>query len=153
MVWWPVFILLGSSDDPLVAMGSRDAWPKTIRQAISTREQKRWLFDVSSFPKLRTYRTFKQQLTRESYLDHPSARRRAVMSRLRCGTHELNIEQGRHLPTRHDPASRMCTMCHDGATEDEQHTLVRCTTSGDRCVNSFRSSSVFQQVLLRCRNC
>jgi len=48
------------------------------------------------------------------------------MARIRCGTHELNIEQGRHLPTRNEITSRLCKMCSMGAVEDEKHTLCDC---------------------------
>ena len=41
-----------------------------------------------------------------------------------CSDHALEIEKGRHKnKTRHE---RICTMCHSGQIEDEEHFLFSC---------------------------
>ena len=52
--------------------------------------------------KLRTYRTIKQTLTCEQYLNSKDRQARQTMTRLRGGTNELRIETGRHPITNRD---------------------------------------------------
>ena len=46
---------------------------------------------------------------------------RKVIAKLRCSSHELEIEKGRHKKT--PPENRFCQMCSENEVEDENHFL------------------------------
>ena len=98
--------------------------------------------DQTDHNKLRTYRLFKSSFTREPYTDLVRNRnQRAFITRLRIGSHTLNIERGRWTrpvtPVEHrvcsyctqsssrplSPRSRPTTTCID----DEYHFLMSCS--------------------------
>ena len=107
--------------------------------------------------KLRTYKTFKSSFTREPYLDLVRNRnQRCFLSRLRVGSHKLNIELGRHTRPITPSDQRYCKYCcsvfqprhtqlatapsqtpsaptAEPAIDDEFHFLIRCPVfSSDR---------------------
>ena len=49
---------------------------------------------------------------------------RKVIAKLRCSSHELEIEKGRHKKT--PPENRFCEMCSENEVEDENHFLSSC---------------------------
>ena len=65
--------------------------------------------------KLRTYRTVKDKLVFEPYLNFDSRHARILLTRLRSGTNSLRIERGR--------------WCNK--VEDERHFLVECALYKD----------------------
>ena len=73
--------------------------------------------------KLRTYRTIKQMLTFEQYLNSKDRQARQTMTRLRGGTNELRIETGRYPITNRDRRleveERRCLICMSVEIEDE----------------------------------
>jgi hypothetical protein len=79
--------------------------------------------------KLRTYRTFKTEISCELYLKTllSPAQRRAY-SQFRCGVAPIRIETGRfeHLPMH----ERTCFMC-ESKTETEEHVLIECPLYDD----------------------
>ena len=50
---------------------------------------------------------------------------RKCISKLRCSSHILQIEKGRH--TNQPRAERLCRFCNLGEIETEDHLLIRCT--------------------------
>ena len=86
-------------------------------------------------PKLRTYITLKHKLKFENYLTHDNARARQVMTRLRGGTNELRIEQGRYPNTNRDRGletfERRCLLCMSEEIEDEKHFVLDCVVYED----------------------
>lgn len=79
--------------------------------------------------KLRNYRIYKNQFTKERYLDvlyHLPYRK--AFSKLRLSCHNLNIEVGRrvHKLDRLQPHQRICTLCNLNACEDEAHFIIEC---------------------------
>lgn len=94
-------------------------------------------------PLLRTYRTLKEgnKLKLERYLSVPHGgwndrvrMGRRELTRLRSGTHGLEIHLGRFEEVPAD--QRLCLLCGDGV-EDERHLLVQCVYFDDRRKNLY----------------
>jgi hypothetical protein len=80
--------------------------------------------------KLRTYRTFKNTLEPESYLDLNIPRyQRSAYAKLRCGVLPLEIETGRYSNTPLE--NRVCKLCTMQVLEDECHFLLDCPLYAD----------------------
>ena len=93
--------------------------------------------------KLRTYRTFKASFTREPYIDLVKNRnQRTAITRLRTGSHLLNIETGRWTRPVTPVEHRTCPYCAPTSTatsspgprppptpaiDDEYHFLINCS--------------------------
>jgi hypothetical protein len=75
--------------------------------------------------KLRTYKTFKQTMKTEGYVQNILSRRaRQALAKFRCGTAPLRIETGRYIGEREE--ERLCVFCDAGEIENEEHCLIRC---------------------------
>jgi hypothetical protein len=75
--------------------------------------------------KLRTYRKFKYQFGRESYLDViVNTKWRLALTKFRVSAHRLMIELGRR--TRTAVEQRLCPKCSLSQVEDEWHFLSVC---------------------------
>jgi hypothetical protein len=112
------------------------AWQRELKQKIHTREETNWKHNMTTKPKLRTYRTIKNTLTFETdYLTYKDKTARQVMTRLRGGTNELRIETGRYPITNRDRRleshERRCLLCMSGDVEDESHFLIDCIVYED----------------------
>ena len=78
-------------------------------------EEKKSDLDFHDHNKLRTYRSFKSSFTREPYLDLVRNRnQRCYLSRLRVGSHRLQIELGRHTRPLTPANKRYCQYCRPG---------------------------------------
>ena len=76
------------------------------------------------------YTTYKYELEPERYLDVLCIRKYFVaFSRLRCSSHNLRIESGRHNNT--ELAEIICTLCNLFSIEDEFHFLMNCIAYTD----------------------
>ena len=85
-------------------------------------------------------RTYKYELEPERYLDVLCIRKYFVaFSRLRCSSHNLRIESGRHNNT--VLAKRICTLCNLYSIEDEFLFLMNCTAYTD-LFNKFIASHI-----------
>ena len=106
-----------------------------IKQKLYEIDQKKWKTDVEKFPKLRTYRLFKNEFGKENYTDHfLSKNRRSTIAQMRTGTSFLRIETGRYerqvgengklekLPAE----KRICKLCDSKTVEDELHFILKC---------------------------
>ena len=82
--------------------------------------------NIKESPKLRTYATFKRNLSREKYLDSMDEKERRAMTRIRSGTNELRIDTGRYEGgVKKRIESRKCWFgCNE--VEDEEHFLREC---------------------------
>ena len=78
--------------------------------------------------KLRTFRTFKQNICTENYLHLINDRNiRKNFSRLRTSAHNLPIEKGRHHRPHKIPINeRFCEHCDIREIGDEMHTIMSC---------------------------
>ena len=77
--------------------------------------------------KLRTYRTFKnKRLVVEKYLLTPGYYRgRKLMSEIRVGTNQLEVDLGRREGKSRE--MRFCKQCNLGIIEDELHFITQCS--------------------------
>ena len=64
-------------------------WKGTVREKVQEKEQKEWLERMKKKAKLRTYREFKRELRRASYLWVGTATQRRVMTMIRGGSNDL----------------------------------------------------------------
>ena len=111
--------------------------PKPVIHALENQlregEERKFLEEIQTMPKLRKYRDIKLSLETESYVKSNMSRyNRSVLAKFRTGTFPINIELGRYrrLPV----IDRKCTHCPD-QVEDEYHFLLECPEySGDRDV-------------------
>ena len=92
-----------------------DAYKQFWNESISARSNRRLIF----------YERIKNEFKTETYLDIERFELRRIIAKMRCSDHGLRIEKGRHNNT--PPLERICTICHDGQIEDEEHFLFKCT--------------------------
>ena len=85
--------------------------------------------DSSLFPKLRTYKTFKEEFRLEDYLIHvKNLNHSLALLRLRISSHNLRIETGRYdRPNKTPIDQRKCIYCSMLEIEDEFHFVLKCT--------------------------
>jgi hypothetical protein len=95
-----------------------------------------WKEELSSKPKLRTYRKFKTTFKTEAYLNNFMIKcKRSILAQFRCGILPLRIETGRFINILDEhtgmlrrllPEERLCQICNMGKIEDEFHFLCKC---------------------------
>lgn len=87
-----------------------------------------WQENMTNLPKLRTLNMFKKELVAEPYLYLSIPHRlKASLAKFRTGTHNLEIEQGRHRGI--SSQNRFCKLClsiQEYSIEDEYHVLIKC---------------------------
>lgn len=94
-----------------------------------------WEYDVSQSSKLCLFRAIKSAgISRESYLYNISYKtHRSSLAKLRCSSHNLSIEKGRHANVQ--VAERVCKFCLTNTDtvvlEDEYHFILRCPAYAD----------------------
>ena len=104
---------------------TRDKWRSTVTKAVQALEQRMWLKQVLSKPKLRTYCKFKKRLEYEDYLDCGTRGVRRSMTMLRSGSNDLRVERGRYEGLAFE--ERICRFCDSGEVENEEHFLCSCS--------------------------
>ena len=97
-------------------------WRRLVTNSTQAAEEKRWRDAMGRKSKLRTYRTVKDKLRFEPYLNFDSRHARILLTRLRSGTNSLRIERGRY--ENEAVEERICHWC--SKVEDERHFLVDC---------------------------
>ena len=96
-----------------------------IIQRIYDQQLQQWCSELSNFTKLDSYNLFKIEFIQERYLDVVSnINHRKALSRFRCSSHKLLIEEGRHRNIHRN--SRVCTKCNMNQIENEYHFLLVC---------------------------
>lgn len=92
-------------------------------------------------PKLRTYKTFKNDFGLENYVSfNLSKAERSHMAQLRSGILPLRIETGRYVGE--PPNERLCTLCTQQETENELHFVLDCPF-----YNQYRTEILGEQLL------
>ena len=105
-------------------MSVRSILPR-IRGSLMNKYLLQWRNDLVYQPKLRTYRTFKEQYCAEPYIiKYLSPHLRSCLAQFRAGILPIEIELGRFRNKR--PGERLCILCNNGEIEDEIHFLLRC---------------------------
>jgi len=96
-----------------------------IIQRIHDQYIQTWFCELDQSPKLITYRLYKISFCYEPYLSRIyNYNLRTCLSRFRCSSHKLFIEEGRH----HNIARelRLCKYCNMNMIENEYHFLLVC---------------------------
>ena len=114
---------------------------------IDKRQWREEIFKDRNWPngnKLRTYRTYKQELCAEAYVtvDIPRNHRR-TLAQFRAGSLPLAIETGRFAKPPIPLHERSCKYCTAGVVEDEKHFLMQCELYNDLRVDIFYKASLY----------
>lgn len=100
-----------------------------------------WKDSLENVPKLRTYKTFKNDFGLENYVSfNLSKAERSHMAQLRSGILPLRIETGRYVGE--PPNERLCTLCTQQETENELHFVLGCPF-----YNQYRTEILGEQLL------
>ena len=101
-----------------------------VKDIITRSFRIKWLTEKSNLEKntiLRTYDKIKQNFIMEPYLYLvKKTKYRIALSKLRCSSHTLAIEKGRHIKPRTNISDRLCLYCSNNTIEDEKHFVVQC---------------------------
>ena len=112
-----IFNLAEFTDNPSFKQISkkigREFYTAKWTETLSTNNQSRVKF----------YKQINSEIRPSDYTLLPYYQRK-VIAKLRCSSHVLNIEKGRHKKTTSE--SRLCTLCNQNAIEDENHFLTSC---------------------------
>ena len=73
--------------------------------------------------RLKFYKSIKDEFRSASYINLPYHQRK-VIAKVRCSSHVLEIEKGRHK--KKELGDRLCLMCSGKSIEDEEHFLTTC---------------------------
>ncbi len=112
---------------------------KTTLQKQYESQWKTLICDMDKQPKLRTYCTFKTNLSFEPYLTIIIPKQRLAIARFRCSAHFLAIETGRHQKPKVPVELRKCITCD--TVEDEIHHLMFCTNNQPHRDELFKIAS------------
>ena len=92
-------------------------------------------------PKLRTYKTFKNDICTETFvLKILNKQEHSLVAQLRSGTLPLNIETGRYINLPVD--ERTCLLCNDNSIENELHFVCDCESYFDLRQNLLTSLNI-----------
>ena len=123
-------------------VGDVDVFMKIFKTKLQEHFKNTWFTDIGNTSKLEIYSTFKREFEPERYLNFKIIKsHRQALSRLRCSSHMLQIEVGRHKNML--MADRLCVFCKELdiiVLEDEYHFLMLCPAYTD-----LRSNYLFIQ--------
>ena len=86
------------------------------------------IHDSTIYPKLRTYKLFKNEFKSENYLSSTkNLNHTLALFRFRISSHNLRIETGRYTRPKMPANDRMCIYCTSQAVETESHFLLVCS--------------------------
>ncbi len=86
------------------------------------------IHDSTAYPKLRTYKLFKEEFKFENYLrSTKNLNHTLALFHFRISSHNLRIETGRYTRPKIPVNQRMCIYCTFQAVETESHFLVECS--------------------------
>jgi hypothetical protein len=108
-----------------------------VLDLLCDQEKQRWRNELLNKPKLRTYKTFKQDIYTENYLKMGLSRGTvSIFAQLRSGVLPLKVEVGRYNAT--PLTNRTCELCKDESVEDEYHFLLKCKSYEVERENLFK---------------
>ena len=79
---------------------------------------------ITASARLEFYKTFKKTFGYEEYLEIKDFEDRKNIAKIRCSSHNLEIEKGRHSKKLRD--ERLCIVCSLNEIETEEHFLIKC---------------------------
>ena len=100
---------------------------KTSKENIENYFKNNWKLEMGSTEsaRLNVYKAINKNFCTAKHLHLPFHLRKAV-SKIRCSSHSLEIEKGRHNGTPRE--ERICKNCQNGTIENEEHFLINCST-------------------------
>ena len=111
---------------------------KYFKDCVFDNYVQQWEKELSQFPVLRSYVSYKQAFGLENYLLQLQDRRlRKVLSQFRLSSHRLQIEVGRHHKPKIPVEKRICILCNANCIEDEEHLLLHCSFYHEERVHLF----------------
>ena len=118
---------------------------KLIKQNVTDIFIKEWhnsINDSYKNPGARCYNTFKNIFEFEPYLLHvKNIKHRIALSKLRCSSHCLEIERGRHNNPVTPVENRLCPQCDE--IDTETHFMIHCS------IHATYRQSLFDNIQLR----
>ena len=109
-------------------VGNETEFLTAFKNQLSIRLGHNWNTDIIDNKRLGTYGKFKTTLVTETYVLLNSFRLRKCLAKLRCSSHALNIEKGRHDKVPYH--ERVCEICKNNVgeifIEDEYHFVCVC---------------------------
>ena len=101
-----------------------------LKVIVMDRLTRDWRHHCATKDKLRTYRTFKNDMCTASHLNCNLPKyERSLISQLRLGVLPLRIETGRFVGL--NEQDRICTLCDNNQVENEAHFLFSCDKYND----------------------
>jgi hypothetical protein len=98
---------------------------QSVIQRIYDQYLQNWCSELDNFSKLDSYKLFKCDFVEEKYLSCiENTKHRIALSRFRCSSHKLAIEEGRFRNIERN--NRLCTKCNQHQIENEYHFLLIC---------------------------
>ena len=98
---------------------------KLVEKRLYDQYLQKWYEDISNSPKLHVYNLIKNNFGFENYLlCIKNIKHRIALTRMRCSTHKLLIEEGRYRNIERE--NRMCVHCNMHAVENEYHFILVC---------------------------
>ncbi len=87
------------------------------------------IHDSTVYPKLRTYKLFKDEFKFKNYIFHPQKNLNHTLAlvRFRINSHNLRIETGHYTRPKIPVNDRMCIYCTSQAVETQLHFLLGCS--------------------------
>ena len=100
---------------------------KTAKENIEGYFKNNWKLEIGNTEsaRLTVYKLINKDFSTAKYLHLPFHLRKTV-SKIRCSSHFLEIEKGRHNGTPRE--DRTCKNCQNGTIENEEHFLINCLT-------------------------
>ena len=100
---------------------------QTAKGNIDVYFKNSWKHEIGNTdsPRLSIYKVINNDFTTAKHLDLPFYLRK-VVSKIRCSSHALEIEKGRHTGSPRE--DRICRNCQNGTIENEEHFLINCLT-------------------------
>ena len=110
-------------------MHSKSLVTKADKEMISRKIKdtfiQNWFTDIENSSKLHCYRSFKTCFEYENYLNCViNDKQRIELTRLRCSSHHLLIEEGRFSSIPRE--NKICKLCNLNKKEDEFHFVLIC---------------------------
>ena len=101
--------------------------------------------------KLRTYKTFKEDMNIENYLLSPhNISSKRTFTKLRISAHKLHIETGRYTVPKKTPIEkRTCQVCKENIIENEEHFIMECNhyfQERQKLFNELSTFTIFNQL-------
>lgn len=113
------------------------------KKSVYEKWEKYWLSETRNSvarPLLRLYKTLKYTYKMETYLHLVSnPKYRKAISSLRCSSHTLAIERGRHSMPVTPIDRRTCSLC--GTLEDEKHFVLNCI------INKYERGELYNNIV------